>query len=357
MTTSAFRATMRGKAMTVLGPIDPAQLGRTMMHEHLVIQMSHVAKAPSDPAALAAFNAPLSLETIGRIRFGGIANCENCSLTDPATAASELRRYCSAGGRTIVDATSVGIGRDPKALTQIARSTGLNIVMGCSYYVEENYPADHGVHAASEGELADRIVGEFVNGVDGTGVRPGLIGEVGCSWPITASEIKVLRASAAAQRATGAALMVHPGRHGDAPFEIAAILREAGADLGRTVLCHIDRTIADRLALRRLAATGCVIEFDLFGSEGSYYAWTLPIDMPNDAARINLLQWLIAEGFGRQLVVSHDICFKDKLAAYGGHGYSHILDNVVPLMRRKGMADEAIDRMLVETPRRLLTFA
>ncbi len=353
----ALRAAMRGKAQTVLGPVDPALLGRTMMHEHLVIQMAHVAKAPSDPAARAAFDAPVTLETLGRIRFGGIANCDNCSLTDAATAASELRRYCSAGGRTIVDATSIGIGRDPAALTRIACSTGLNIIMGCSYYVEENYPAEHRVHAVSARELADRIIDEFVNGVEGTGVRPGLIGEVGCSWPITASEIKVLRASATAQRATGAALMVHPGRHGDAPFEIVAILRDAGADLGRTVLCHIDRTIADRPMLRRLAETGCVIEFDLFGSEGSYYAWSLPIDMPNDAARINLLQWLIAEGFGRQLVVSHDICFKDKLSTYGGHGYAHILDNVVPLMRRKGMADDAIDAMLVETPRRLLTFA
>ncbi len=357
MTTAAFSAAMRGKAQTVLGPVDPSLLGRTMMHEHLVIQMAHVARAPREPAAQAEFYAPLTLETLGRIRFGGIANCDNCNLTDAATAASELRRYCSAGGRTIVDATSIGIGRDPMALTRIARATGLNIVMGCSYYVEENYPADEGVHAASEAELADRIVDEIVNGVSGTGVRPGLIGEVGCSWPITACEIKVLRASAAAQRATGAALMVHPGRHGEAPFEIAAILREAGADLERTVLCHIDRTIADRPALRRLAETGCIIEFDLFGSEGSYYAWTLPVDMPNDAARINLLQWLIAEGFGRQLVVSHDICFKDKLATYGGHGYAHILENVVPLMRRKGMADDAIAMMLVENPRRLLTFA
>lgn len=348
---------MRGKAQTVLGPVEPSRLGRTMMHEHIVIQMPHVAKAPSEPAAQAEFYAPLTLATLGRIRFGGIANCDNCNLTDAATATAELRRYCTSGGRTIVDATSIGIGRDPVALAQIARTAGLNIVMGCSYYVEENYPADHRVPEATEAELAERIVGELMHGVGKTGVRPGLIGEVGCSWPITATEIKVLRASARAQRSTGAPLMVHPGRHGEAPFQIVDILRAAGADLSRTVLCHIDRTIAGKPALRRLAATGCIIELDLFGSEGSYYAWSLPIDMPNDAARINLLQWLIAEGFGRQLVVSHDICFKDKLAAYGGHGYAHILENVVPLMRRKGMDEESIAAMLVDTPRRLLAFA
>ncbi len=357
VTNDPFPAALRGMAQTVLGPVEPGQLGRTMMHEHIVVEMPHVAKPPDDPAARTEFYAPLTLETLGRIRFGGIANCDNCNLTDAATASAELRRYCTSGGRTVVDATSIGIGRNPAALAQIARATGLHIVMGSSYYVEETYPADHRVHETSEAEIAARIVGELRDGVGETGVRPGLIGEVGCSWPITPTEIKVLRASALAQRESGAPLMIHPGRHGAAPFEIVEILRAAGADLSRTVLCHIDRTIADRQALRRLAETGCIIEFDLFGSEGSYYAWSLPVDMPNDAARINLLGWLIAEGFGAQLVVAHDICFKDKLAAYGGHGYAHILENVVPLMRRKGVAEDAIEAMLVETPRRLLAFA
>ena len=229
--------------------------------------------------------------------------------------------------------------------------------MGCSYYVDESHPWSHHVAEASVGEIAGRIVGELTEGVDNTGIRPGLIGEVGCSWPMTANEIKVLRASALAQRETGAPLMVHPGRDREAPFVIVDVLRAAGADLSRTVLCHIDRTLSDTASLRRLAESGCVIEFDLFGYEGSYYAWDLPVDMPNDAARINLLSWLIGEGFGRQLTISHDICFKDKLTRYGGQGYSHILENVVPLMHRKGIAEEAVRTMLVDTPRRLLTFA
>jgi len=79
--------------------------------------------------------------------------------------------------------------------------------------------------------------------------------------------------------------------------------------------------------------------------------------MPNDAARINLLAGLIEAGFGGQITISHDICFKDKLVRYGGQGYSHILENVVPLMRRKGLDEAAVRTMLVDTPRRLLTFA
>jgi phosphotriesterase-related protein len=357
MTLAAFRQEMTGRIQTVLGPIAPEALGVTMMHEHILIRMAHIACEPADPVRRAAYHAPLCCETLSGIRFGGLVNRDNCELSDRDTAIAELARYRAAGGQAVVDATSLGIGRDAAGLASIAQATGLHVVMGCSYYVASTHPPDHRVAAASEDELAERIVAELIAGVDGTGIRPGLIGEVGCSWPLEADEIKVLRASARAQRATGAALMIHPGRDGRAPFAIVDVLRDAGADLTRTVMCHIDRTLADRGALRRLAETGCVVEFDLFGYEGSYYAWDLPVDMPNDAARITMLAGLIAEGFGRQITISHDICFKDKLVCYGGQGYSHILENVVPLMRRKGLAEADMHAMLVDTPRRLLTFA
>ena len=352
-----FRQRMTGKVQTVLGPIAPEALGVTLMHEHILIHMAHIACVPADQARAAAYHAPLCLEVLSGIRFGGLTNRDNCTLADHEVAIAELGRYRAAGGRSVVDATSLGIGRDPEGLAQIARATGLNIVMGCSYYVEQTHPASHRVAESSVEELAERIVAELVSGVDGTGIRPGLIGEVGCSWPLAASEITVLRASAQAQRATGAPLMIHPGRDSSAPFAIVDVLAEAGADLSRTVMCHVDRTLADPAALRRLAETGCIVEFDLFGYEGSYYAWDLPVDMPNDAARVNLLAGLIEAGFARQITISHDICFKDKLVRYGGQGYSHILENVVPLMRRKGLDEDTVRTMLVDTPRRLLSFA
>ncbi len=346
-----------GMVQTVLGPVDPAGIGVTMMHEHILATAPHIAVPPEDPAARAVFEAPLDFDVLRAIRFGGRANRANCGLEDEGLAADELARYARAGGRTVVDATSRGIGRDPKGLARIAKATGLHIVMGSSWYVASTHPPEDGVARASEADLAARIVAEFTDGVDGSGIRPGLIGEVGCSWPLEAAERKVLRASARAQRETGAALSIHPGRDPRAPFEIIEVLRDAGADLTRTVMCHVDRTIGDRPTLRRLAASGIVIEFDLFGYEGSYYAWELPIDMPNDSRRIRMLRWLADEGFGGSLVVSHDVYFKDKLARWGGQGYSHIVENAVPLMRRQGMAEAAIQGMLVDTPRRLLTLA
>ena len=150
--------------------------------------------------------------------------------------------------------------------------------------------------------------------------------------------------------------MIHPGRHLSAPFEIIDVLREVDTNLGRTIMCHIERTIDQKTALKELAETECILEYDLFGIEHSYFPWTLPVDMPNDAGRLRWLEWLIAEGHGSQIVISHDIAMKYLLVRYGGAGYAHILDNVVPLMERMGFKEEDIQTILVDTPARLFAF-
>jgi phosphotriesterase-related protein len=105
-----------------------------------------------------------------------------------------------------------------------------------------------------------------------------------------------------------------------------------------------------------LARTGCYLEFDLFGQESSYYPLA-QIDMPNDATRVDHLRRLIDEGFGERLLIAHDICRKTSLVAYGGDGYAHILENVVPLMHRKGMTQPQIDAILLHNPARVLAMA
>jgi phosphotriesterase-related protein len=186
-------------------------------------------------------------------------------------------------------------------------------------------------------------------------VRAGIIGEIGCMWPLRPFERKTLRAAACAQQETGAAVNVHPGRHQEAPFEIVEIIREAGGDVTRLVMSHIDRTLFAEEDVLRLAATGCVIEYDFFGIETSYY-WFADADLPTDAVRLAYIRALFARGHGAQVVVSQDICTKTRLVTYGGHGYGHLLRNVVPLMRRKGFAEDEIETILVRNPRRLLTF-
>ena len=350
------RAALVGKAQTVLGPIGSAELGITITHEHLLSHAPHLAKEPIEPEARAIYRQPVSIEILGELRFRRRLNFDNLRLQDIDTAIDEVSRFKRAGGSTLVDATSIGIGRDPAGLARIARATGLNIVMGASYYVEETYPPERCVHERSEDEITQEIVTDIFDGADGTNVRAGIIGEVGCSWPLTDTERKVLRASGRAQRETGAPLTIHPGRHSAAPLEIVDVLREAGADLSRTIMCHIDRTIDRKQSLAALAETGCVLEYDLFGQEHSYNQVDLPVDMPNDGARLCWLAWLIAEGYGRQIVISHDMFFKHQLVRHGGHGYGHIVENVVPYMRRKGFAEADIHAILEENPQRLLAF-
>lgn len=353
----AARKALTGKAQTVLGPVRSGDLGPTMMHEHLLIDLSplYLSNVPKEASRRVKFYAPLSIELLGALKYGGQTNLDNVRLLDVQTAIEEALLYKQAGGGTIVDVTSIGLGRDPRALARIARATGLNVIMGASYYVEPAYPQK--MDDKTEDEIVEEIVRDVLVGVDDTGVRSGIIGEVGCSWPVTANERKVLRASGRAQRLTGAPLTIHPGRNEMAPLEIVAVLQEVGTDLTRTIICHIDRTVMQHTTLKKLAETGCILQYDLFGTEYSYYRLNPLFDMPSDAQRMQRLAWLIAEGHGKQITISHDIDAKYSLVRYGGFGYAHILENIVPRMRKKGFREADIQAIIVDNPKRVLTFA
>jgi phosphotriesterase-related protein len=344
-----------GQIQTVLGPIPSDRLGMTSTHEHILVDLSGLQKVPLEASRRARFHAPVTMELLGSINYGGQTNLDNSRLLDVETAIAETTVFKRAGGDTIVEATSIGIGRDPDGLRQVARATGLNIVMGASYYVAAAHPRD--MDTRSEEAIADEIVRDIRDGVGPWKVRAGVIGEVGCSWPLTANERKVLRASGRAQRKTGAPLLIHPGRNPAAPGEILEVLRDVGADIPRTIVGHIERTLLERADIRKLAESGCILEFDLFGREHSYYKHSPDIDMINDGQRLRLLAWLIAEGHGRQIVLAQDTAAKTHLTRYGGCGYGHILQNIVPRMRARGIREEDIHAMLVETPARVLAFA
>ena len=345
---------LRGKAQTVLGPIEPEALGITLTHEHLLIDLTGIFIPPETASEIGLSRQPVSLENLWWISYHWASNLDNQLLTDEDTAIQEAFRYKRAGGTTMVDATSIGIKRDPKGLARIARATGLNIIMGAGYYVDKCHPPD--VAHKSEDEIVEEIVTDVVDGVGDTGIKAGIIGEVGCSWPLTENERKSLRAAARAQHLTGAPLLIHPGRNPEAPLEIMEIIREMGGDPRRTVMSHIDRTIFQRETLSKLAETGCYIEYDLFGIETAIYPLA-SIDMPNDGRRIDDILYLVEQGRLEQVVVAHDICHKIRLTKYGGHGYAHILENVVPMMRRKGLSREQVNTILVENPKRVLPFA
>jgi phosphotriesterase-related protein len=198
-------------------------------------------------------------------------------------------------------------------------------------------------------------VGQILRGAWGTDVRAGMIGEIGCSAPWTATEKRVMQAALIAAAETGAAINVHPGRDPDQPQEVADFIKAAGHPTDRIVISHIDRTIFDEPRLLKLADSGVTIEFDLFGQESSYYGLS-DIDMPNDATRLRLIRALIDHGHLDRVVISHDICYRTRLASFGGHGYGHIFRNVLPMMGKRGYSEGEIDAILVRNPRQLLTF-
>jgi phosphotriesterase-related protein len=229
------------------------------------------------------------------------------------------------------------------------------VVRGAGYYVAASHPPD--MDRRSVDELAREMIADVTTGVGDTGVRAGLIGEVGTTYPWTANEQKVLRAAIAAQRETGAPLMIHPGRHAGMPMELAEFVRKEGGDLRRTIMCHLCRTIADVRAVIDLAETGIWLEYDLFGVQNSYYPYNPAFDMPNDAGRLAHVLALMEAGHRDQILMSHDIAYKTSLVRYGGYGYHHLLVNVVPRLHAKGVDDATLRRLLVENPARAFAFA
>jgi phosphotriesterase-related protein len=344
-----------GAVQTVLGSLPAAEVGITLPHEHLLIDFTVMFAEPAAAADRGRAREPVSLANLGWVRQNFNSNLDNLRLLDEQVARDEILLFKHAGGCTVVDPTPRSLARDPLALQRIARATGLNVIMGAGYYVAASHPPD--MDARTADALAREMVADVTAGVADTGVRAGLLGEIGCTWPWTDNERKVLRAAVAAQRETGAPLMVHPGRHPRAPMEIAEFVRREGGDLRRTIMCHICRTLADVRAVVDLARTGIWLEYDLFGLENSYYPYNPSFDMPNDGGRMAHVLALIEAGHGDQLLLSHDIAYKTSLVKYGGYGYHHLLVNVVPRLRAKGVDDGGLRRLLVDNPARAFAFA
>lgn len=343
-----------GKVQTVLGLVAPEDLGVTLPHEHILADLSVYFVEPATATEKHLAYQPITLQNHGWVQRNYMKSLDNSKLTDEETAIDELLLFKRNGGHTIADVTPNCLKRDPLGLARVARVTGLNIIMGTAHYLAMAHPPE--MEDWTEQQIAAEFVDEIMIGAGGTGVRAGIIGEIGCSWPLAKNEEKVLRAAAIAQKQTGAPLMIHPGPNESAPFGIIDILSDAGADLAHTIICHISRTLFEPANRLKLAQAGCYLEYDAFG-RGPFLYTPAPVDAPTDAQCVDQIRELIAEGYGKQILMSHDICWKIQLTRYGGHGYSYILEYVVPLMRRKGMSEKEIHAILVDNPKNALQFA
>lgn len=342
------------RIQTVLGLIRPGRLGYTMTHEHLTMTFQCCyCPPPAQQADLA--DGPIVMKNLFWLKQNPYSSKENLLLNQEVDAVKEeLIAFKAAGGGCIVENTTTGISRDVKTLKRLSQETGVHIVAGAGFYVDATHTPE--TRSKSVEQLTEVLVDEVLQGADGTDIKCGIIGEIGCSWPLTDSEKKILQATAEAQTQLGCPVNIHPGRNSEAPFQIVRILQEAGADISKTVMSHLDRTIFDEKKLLEFAALGSYLEYDLFGTEMLNYQFNTAVDMPSDNDRIRTICSLISEGYDERIVISHDIHTKNRLVKYGGHGYSHILNNIVPKMLLRGISQQNIDKILLENPKRWLTF-
>ncbi len=312
---------MASHVMTVTGPIPPERVGFTLPHEHLGIALWHVP---------------------GRWDYWELTPDDELILP-------ELRDLRRRGPATLVDLTLPGVGRDPERLRRIASASGIQIVMGCGWYREPYYPAEARIDRRSVDELAAELIAEFRDGVGGSGIRPGIIGEIGTDKPwVSPAEERVHRAAARASLATGMAITTHgvASRVGQAQL---ALFVDEGVDPARVVIGHAD-SLVDLDHYLAILDAGANLEFDFLGHRFASAEAAEP-------RLVELIVELVDRGFAGQILLSQDVCHNSQLKANGGFGYTYLQQHFLPRLRTAAVGEGEITTMTVGNPRRLLTVA
>lgn len=356
-----------GKVMTVNGPVDPSVLGQTLMHEHIFIDFKPpekvgswktIPRPPSSSSGSSGANAPQPAPAANANAQASLVPRRGTAgwnvLNDFDESLAEVMEFKKAGGGTIVDVTNFGLSRNPELLQRIAKASGLNVVMGAGWYQKALHPPD--MSDRSVEELTDIIVRDIVQGAQGTGIRSGIIGEIGVQGrPITENEIKSIRASARASRLTGAPMTFHMGGGTqEEKQQTMDIVESEGVDLSHVVMGH--NGSGDVATMRRITDRGAYIEFDYIGDA--------PMTPDGGAElrasamrRAQQIKALVDAGLANRILIAHDICTQPQLKKHGGGGFGFTSNLVVPALKELGVSEAAINMILVENPRRVLTFA
>ncbi|MFF0334780.1 phosphotriesterase [Streptomyces fimicarius] len=303
---------------TVTGSLAPEAVhGPVLPHEHLVLDLDRA----GDGAAV------LDPERHAAAVSGEL---------------EELRRRF--GLALVIELTCRGMGRDVTALARLSRETGVPVVAATGWYYEPFHTPE--IDTADVEQLTAVLVREIEDGVGATGVRPGVLGEIGSHGDVpTPSETKVLRAAGRAALATGLPLATHAqlGRGGTAQLEL---LTGEGLPAERICVGHQD-LLDDPGVHRELAARGAYVAFDTVGKE-SYQS---------DRTRLRLLTALIEAGHADRALLSCDISRHGYLRAEGGQGYGHLFERFLPGLRAAGADDDLVDLLTRRNPLRFLTGA
>jgi len=306
------------KIQTVLGPIAPDDLGVTYGHDHLIFQ---------PPSPVAEQDPDLGLNSV-------------------EAAIVELSHFKTAGGRALVEMTTVDVGRAPERLRYIARATGVHIVAATGYNKAKF--CERIVLVKTEDEIAADMVHEVMEGMDGTSIRAGVIKASSSKDEMTVGEERVFRAAAKAHLRTGAPISTHT-EAGTFALEQIALLRSLGVRPVHIIIGHLDRNLDWEYHLA-IAQTGVFMGYDNVSKE----------KYGHDARRIDFIRRLSAAGFGGQILLSGDWSRKSYWPAYGfgsGPGLTYVLWRFVPWMLEEGIGRAVVDTILVGNPARALSWA
>jgi predicted metal-dependent phosphotriesterase family hydrolase len=297
---------------TVLGEVSPADLGWTLPHEHLLIDIY--------------------------VRF---QPHREYMLFDVDLACAELAPFAAAGGTTLVNVTTNEIGRSPLKLREIATRTGVNIVMGTGRYREPFY--EPALWERPTKEIAEEFIRDIEVGAE-DGIKAGIIGEIGVhERHVSPVEERVHRAAARAQARTGLALTTHSiaSTIGLAQLDI---FEEEGVDLRRVVIGHSD-TYPDLDYHRALIKRGAFVQFDTIRGAAEY----------ETARTLGLIRSLVDQGHIEHVLLSQDVCATTHLTAYGGSGYVYLISTFSERLRQAGLAQEQLEQLFVRNPKRMLS--
>ncbi len=317
------------QVQTVLGPVDADQLGFTLSHEHVVCGSPGVVRAW--PALYGGREA--LLERAQRI----------------------LVRVREDGVRTMVDATTFDLGREVDLLVEASRASGVHIVAASGMWLAPS-PA---IQVRTTRQLADWFTADVTTGLDGTGVRAGIV-KVASETELTPMEERILEAAALAHAATGVPILTHSLARVRMGERQAAVLERFGVDPGRVVIGHTDDATDMGYPLG-LLDRGYLLGFDRLpnGRLPEYGTQTVE-------ARLDMLAALAGRGYADRIVLSHDdpiwagvLSDEDQRRHIESNPdvISFIPRTVLPGLRERGVSDDAIAGMTVRAPRRWLAGA
>jgi len=300
---------------TVLGEVKGEDLGIVDYHEHLC------------------FNAPPWL----------LREDRDFKLDNQDLSAAELRDWTRAGGRTLIEMSAIDFGRDIRAVRRIARKVPEAHIIAITGF-NKPYFCDEWVFTSSDKELIKRCVRDIERGIDGTDTKAGLVkGGTGYNT-MNERDQKLLRVAAKVHLETGVPLITHT-EAGTMGWEQVETLADEGVELSRICLSHMDRN-PDFWEHARIAKTGAYLGYDCPGK--TKYG--------PDELRIGVLKRLIEEGLGQQVLLGNDLGRPSYWRHYGGGpGLDFVLKKHIPRLRAEGVAEEAIEDLLIHNPRRYLT--